>query len=74
MVLVLASLYAISVGLTTLALLIAGWIAPGALLLELVAITVANAVAAIFRFTALRAWIFRPRALTTTQAPLEASR
>ena len=60
--------------LTTLALLIAGWIAPGALLFELVAITVANAVAAIFRFTVLRAWVFRPRALTTTQTPLEVSR
>jgi putative flippase GtrA len=74
MLVVLTSLYGISVGLTTLALLVAGWIAPGALLLELVAITVANAVAAIFRFTVLRAWIFRPRARTTPQARLEASR
>jgi hypothetical protein len=39
-----------------------------------VAITVANAVAAIFRFTVLRTWIFRPRALTTTQRQLEESR
>lgn len=74
MILVVASLYAISVALTTFALLIVGLIAPGALLPEVLAITAANAVAATFRFTVLRAWIFRPRALTTEVPSLEVSR
>jgi putative flippase GtrA len=74
MILVVASLYAISVALTTLALLLAGLIAPGALLPEVVGITAANAVAAIFRFTVLRAWVFRPRVLTTETTSLEVSR
>ncbi len=74
MMLVVASLYAMSVALTTLALLIAGLIAPGALLPEVLAITAANVVAAAFRFTVLRAWIFRPRVLTTETTPLEVSR
>ena len=73
MMLVVASLYAMSLALTTLALLIAGLIAPGALLPEVLAITVANAVAAIFRFTVLRAWVFRPRPDDRT-TPLEVSR
>jgi hypothetical protein len=47
--------------LTTLALLVAGWVAPGALLPELGALVAANAVAATVRFSVLRAWIFRPR-------------
>jgi putative flippase GtrA len=74
MILVVASLYAISVALTTLALLLAGLIAPGAILPEVVGITAANAVAAIFRFTVLRAWIFRPRVLTNEPTSLEVSR
>lgn len=74
MILVVASLYAISLALTTLALLIVGLVAPGALLLEVVGITAANAVAAIFRFTVLRAWIFRPRVQTTETTSLEVSR
>jgi glycosyltransferase involved in cell wall biosynthesis len=61
MVAVAAGLYAVSLGLTTLALLVAGWVAPGALLVELGALTVANALAATVRFGVLRAWIFRPR-------------
>jgi glycosyltransferase involved in cell wall biosynthesis len=52
--------YAVSLAFTTLGLLVAQWVAPGALLPELVAITVANMVAAVFRFAVLRAWIFRP--------------
>jgi hypothetical protein len=32
------------------------------LLVEVVALTVANLVAAVFRFAVLRAWIFRPSA------------
>ena len=57
---VAGGLYLVSLGLTTLALLVAQWLAPSALLPELVAITVANLVAAVFRFAVLRAWIFRP--------------
>ncbi|HEX3333792.1 MAG TPA: dolichyl-phosphate beta-glucosyltransferase [Acidimicrobiales bacterium] len=66
MLAVAAALYALSLALTTLALLAAGWLAPGALLLELGALTVANALAATFRFTVLRAWVFRP---LSTPAP-----
>ena len=55
-------LYGVSLALTTLALLVTQWLAPGALLPELVAITVANAAAAVIRFTVLRSWIFRPSA------------
>jgi putative flippase GtrA len=47
--------------------------APGALLPELVAITVANVVAAVFRFAVLRAWIFRPSARPSAD-PMEVSR
>jgi putative flippase GtrA len=45
---------------------VAQWIAPSALLAELVALTVANVIAAVFRFAVLRAWIFRPRARAGT--------
>jgi glycosyltransferase involved in cell wall biosynthesis len=61
MVAVAAGLYAVSLTLTTLALLVAGWLAPGALLPELGALIAANALAATVRFSVLRAWIFRPR-------------
>ena len=44
----------------------AQWLAPSALLAELVAITVANAMAAVVRFAVLRAWIFRPDAGSVT--------
>ena len=64
---VAGGLYAVSVGLTTLGLVVAQWIAPSALLAELVAITVANAVAAVFRFAVLRAWIFRPSAASVAR-------
>ena len=74
MLLVVASLYAISLALTTGALLAAGAAAPGALVPELVAITAANALAAVFRFGVLRAWIFRPRAVTVPAPTLEVSR
>jgi glycosyltransferase involved in cell wall biosynthesis len=56
--LVATSLYGISLVCTTTALVVAGWIAPGALMVELVALTAANLVAAIFRFALLRTWIF----------------
>jgi hypothetical protein len=64
---VAAGLYAVSVALTTLALVVAGWLAPGALLPELGALMAANALAATVRFSVLRAWIFPPR---LTPAPL----
>jgi glycosyltransferase involved in cell wall biosynthesis len=74
MMLVVLSLYAISLALTSGALLIAGVVASGSLVAELVAITAANAVAAIFRFSVLRAWIFRSRALTAAAPSLEVPR
>ena len=59
---VAGGLYLVSLGLTTLGLVVAQWVAPSVLLAELVALTVANVVAAVFRFAVLRAWIFRPSA------------
>lgn len=73
MILVLLSLYAISLALTTGALLLAGALTSGSLVIELIAITVANAVAAVFRFSILRAWVFRSRALTNSAPVLEVS-
>jgi putative flippase GtrA len=73
MLLVVFSLYAISLALTTGALLIASVVTSGSLVAELIAITAANAVAAIFRFSVLRAWVFRPRALTNPTPTLEVS-
>jgi len=70
---VAAGLYIVSLAFTTLGLLVAQLVAPGALLLELVAITVANLAAAVFRFAMLRAWIFRPCARTGAE-PMEMSR
>jgi putative flippase GtrA len=62
MAVVAGGLYLISLVCTTAGLLVAHWAAPGSLLWELVALTAANAVAAVFRFSVLRAWIFRPSA------------
>jgi putative flippase GtrA len=59
---VAGGLYLVSLGLTTLGLVVAQWIAPSALVAQLVALTVANLIAAVFRFAVLRAWIFRPSA------------
>jgi glycosyltransferase involved in cell wall biosynthesis len=67
MVAVAGGLYSVSLALTTLALLLAGWVAPGALLPELGALVAANALAATVRFSVLRAWVFRP---CVTPAPL----
>ena len=61
---VAGGLYAVSLAFTTLGLVVAQTVAPGALLPELVAITLANLAAAVFRFAVLRAWIFRPSART----------
>jgi putative flippase GtrA len=63
-----AGLYLVSLAFTTLGLLVAQWIAPGALLPELLALTVATLIAAVFRFSVLRAWIFRP-AFASASAP-----
>jgi glycosyltransferase involved in cell wall biosynthesis len=57
---VAAVLYMLSLALTTLGLVVAQWVAPGALVPALIALAVANALAAVFRFAVLRAWIFRP--------------
>jgi glycosyltransferase involved in cell wall biosynthesis len=73
MILVLLSLYAISLALTTGALLLAGALTSRSLVIELIAITVANAVAAVFRFSILRAWVFRSRALTNSAPTSEVS-
>jgi glycosyltransferase involved in cell wall biosynthesis len=56
--LVTASLYAISLACTTAALVVAQWLVPDVLVVELVALTAANLVAALFRFALLRTWIF----------------
>ena len=64
MAIVAGGLYVVSLAFTTTALLIAQRVAAGSLFWELVAISVANALAAVFRFSVLRAWIFRPSART----------
>jgi glycosyltransferase involved in cell wall biosynthesis len=74
---VAAVLYAVSLGLTSLALVVAEWLAPSALLAQLVALTMANLVAATVRFAVLRAWIFRPSPRTSpswTTHPMEQTR
>jgi glycosyltransferase involved in cell wall biosynthesis len=60
LVAVVGGLYLVSLAFTTLGLVVAQWLAPASLIAELVAITVANLAAAVFRFAVLRAWIFRP--------------
>jgi putative flippase GtrA len=59
---VAGGLFLVSLGLTTLGLVVAQWIAPSALVAQLIALTMANLIAAVFRFAVLRAWIFRPSA------------
>ncbi len=60
LVVVAGGLYLVSLAFTTLGLVVAQWAAPGLLIAELAAIAVANLAAAVFRFSVLRAWIFRP--------------
>jgi putative flippase GtrA len=55
-----AGLFAISLGLTSLGLLAAHALSGSSLPVALVAVTVANAAAAVLRFALLRAWVFRP--------------
>jgi glycosyltransferase involved in cell wall biosynthesis len=69
---VAGALYLVSLCLTTLGLAVAQWVAPSALIPELVAITMANGIAAAVRFTVLRAWIFRP-GTRAGAAPMEVS-
>jgi putative flippase GtrA len=69
---VTAGLFLISLALTTLALIAAGHVSPHSLPLELVAVTIANAVAAVLRFAILRAWVFRPGVVSPT-SPAEAA-
>jgi len=73
LVLAAGGLFGMSLGMTTLALLAARTIAPASLPLDLVAVTVANAVAAVLRFAVLRGWVFRPTAVHQSINP-EASR
>jgi len=63
---VAGGLYLVSLGLTTLGLVVAQLLAPSALVPQLVALTIANLLAAVFRFAVLRAWIFRPSARAGT--------
>ena len=56
-----AALLTVSLAFTTLALLVTQVLGIDSLVPELVAVTVANAAAAAFRFVILRTWIFRPR-------------
>ena len=55
-----AGLFAISLTLTSLGLLAAHALADPSLPAALIAVTVANAAAAVLRFAILRAWVFRP--------------
>jgi putative flippase GtrA len=61
---IVAGLLATSLALTSLALLGADLLSSTSLPLEMVAVTVGNAVAAVLRFAVLRAWVFRPAAPT----------
>jgi putative flippase GtrA len=54
--------YVISLTFTTLALLAARALAPTSLSVTVLAVTAASGVAAVLRFTVLRAWIFKPEA------------
>ncbi len=68
MALVTVLLYMVSLAFTSLGLLVAQRVAPSALLAEVVALTLANMVAAVFRFSVLRAWVFRPRTRRATHS------
>jgi hypothetical protein len=53
-------LYAVSLTVTTAALLVAGALGAHALAPTLVAVTLANGAASLVRFALLRGWAFRP--------------
>ena len=59
--LVAASLFLLSLALTSLALYVVQVAFGSSLSVDLLAVTVANAIAAVLRFSVLRAWVFRPR-------------
>jgi putative flippase GtrA len=61
-----AGLLAISLALSSLALLTAHAISASSLPLDLVAVTAANGAASVLRFAILRAWVFRPTAPNPT--------
>jgi putative flippase GtrA len=69
LILVAIGLFALSLSLTTLALLGARVVDHSSLPLELLAVTVANAVAAVLRFAVLRGWVFRPTTPSPTTFP-----
>jgi len=71
LVAVAGGLFAVSLSLTTLALMLSHVVDPASLLLELVAVTAANAAAAVLRFTVLRGWVFRPAVVRPTTLPEE---
>ena len=66
---VTAGLFAVSLALTTAALFVAQQIAGTSLAVELLAVTAANALAAILRFAVLRAWVFRPATPAPNNVP-----
>jgi hypothetical protein len=63
-----AGLFGLSLSLTTLALMGIRAVDVSSLGLALIAVTAANGVAAVLRFAVLRAWIFRPAALSAGSA------
>ena len=63
---VAAALFVLSLALTTLGLVVVQLLAGPSLGLDLLAVTVANAVAAVLRFAVLRAWVFRPNPPSST--------
>jgi len=72
MVVAALSLFGLSISLTSLALLASRSILSSSLPLELLAVTVASAIAAVLRFAVLRGWVFRP-AIADSTTPLEGS-
>jgi putative flippase GtrA len=65
---VVGGLFAVSLALTSLALWGADLLSATSLPLELAAVTVANGAAAVLRFAVLRAWVFRPGAVPSTDS------
>jgi hypothetical protein len=70
---VAVGLFAISLALTTLALVAAHALSATSLPVALIAVTVGNAVAAVLRFAILRAWVFRPDPVTASPTSEEPS-
>jgi putative flippase GtrA len=66
-----SGLLAVSLGFTTLALAVTRVSGLGSLVPELIALTIANLVAAVIRFGILRTWVFRPAFRTHLHAAAE---